>query len=77
MEKKTYMHTEVYEITNEDLMDGEITGGGGSIVANPNQAKPFDPSFDLYYNQDFAQEDEAEESLQSYIDKARYNVWEE
>lgn len=55
-----------------DLTDGGIVSGGGGLAA-----KPFDPSFDLYYNQDFAQEDEAEESLQSYIDKARYNVWEE
>lgn len=75
MEKKKYICPDIVNIINEDLMDltdGGIVSGGGGLAA-----KPFDPSFDLYYNQDFAQEDEAEESLQSYIDKARYNVWEE
>ena len=75
MEKKKYICPDIVNIINEDLMDltdgGTVSGGGGLA------AKPFDPDFDFYYTENNGEEEKKEESLQSFIKKAHYNVWEE
>lgn len=77
--KARYIRPEICDIETEYLMDNEVIGVNGSMVANPNKARGFDTSF---YSHDFFftdNEDGAnnEETLESFIKKAHYNVWEE
>ena len=77
--KEQYIRPTIYAIEIERLMDGEVTGVGGSIQPNPNQAKGYDIPFD---NTCFADnieksEDEFGGTLKKAIEKAHYSVWEE
>lgn len=73
MEKKKYICPDIVNIINEDLMDltdgGTVSGGGGLA------AKPFDPDFSFF--DETIESESQEETLESFIKKAHYNVWEE
>lgn len=76
MEKKIYAHPEIMIVTNEDLMDVGIGDGnvfGSNETMNP--AKPFDPDFRFF--DDTTEAESQDETLESFIKKAQYNVWEE
>ena len=78
--KAQYICPTIYEIDTESLMDGEIEGGGGSIVANPNQAKEYNIGFDdafLFADYDEESGDEFGGTLKKAMEQAHYNVWEQ
>ena len=74
MEKKIYVCPDVMIVTNEDLMQTSLTDGGfGS--AGALAAKPFDPDFSFF--DETIESESQEETLESFVKKAHYNVWEE
>lgn len=74
MEKKIYVCPDVMIVTNEDLMQTSLTdggfGGSGALAA-----KPFDIEFSFF--DETIESESQEETLESFIKKAHYNVWEE
>ena len=74
MEKKIYVCPDVMIVTNEDLMQTSLTDGGiGS--AGALAAKTFDIDFSFF--DETIESESQEETLESFIKKAHYNVWEE
>jgi hypothetical protein len=74
MEKKIYVCPDAMIVTNEDLMQTSLTDGGfGS--AGATAAKTFDIDFSFF--DETIESESQEETLESFVKKAHYNVWEE